>query len=330
MINDPLVSILIPTYNREKFIEETLLCAINQTYENIEIIVVDNRSTDQTANIVKSYTIKNPKLKLYINENNIGPINNWKKCLELSNGDFIKFLFSDDKMTMDSVEKLLFPMLEDQQIGFSFSSVQMIDENGKFIEDAYIQKKTGNYPSDVFLYGNLSGALSLPVSPGCALFRRENVVKAMGRDWDNINIKCFNNGFGPDLFIFLIACVEYGRFHYIKEPLSYFRSHSESISILSQRIDLSLGRRCYRYPYSLLLKEKISLLLSRRIKTMLLIVTLFSRNYFENSKLNQYKKMVFPEKPFKNINLLDLKIWQYIIKRYFRLISLSVSKWFLN
>lgn len=326
MINDPLVSILIPTYNREKFIEETLISALNQTYENIEIIVVDNCSNDQTANIVNSYTINNPKLKLYINDSNIGPINNWKKCLELSNGEFVKIVFSDDKIALDSIEKLISPLLEDQKIGFSFSSVQMIDENGKLLENVYNLKKMGKIPSEVFLYGSLSSALSLPVSPGCALFRREDVDKALGRDWDKININCFNKGFGPDLFIFLMACVENEYFHYIKEPLSYFRTHSDSLTISSQKNELSLSRRCYRYSYSLLLKEKIPFQLKRRIKTMLLMLTLFSRNYYKISKLNQYKNMVSPEKPLKNLDFLNLVIWSYLFRRYIKLLSQSFSE----
>jgi len=91
-----LVSILIPVYNREKLVKRAIESAINQTYENIEVIAVDNKSTDRTYEVLKGHAEKYPDVKVYQNKENLGPVRNWKKCLEYSSGEFIKILFSDD------------------------------------------------------------------------------------------------------------------------------------------------------------------------------------------------------------------------------------------
>ena len=91
----PLVSILIPVYNRERLVKKAIESAINQAYKNIEIIAVDNKSTDKTYEVLTEYSKKYSNIKVYQNKENIGPVRNWKKCLEYSSGEFIKILFSE-------------------------------------------------------------------------------------------------------------------------------------------------------------------------------------------------------------------------------------------
>ena len=104
-MNRPLVSIVIPVYNRADMVKEAIDSALAQTYENIEIIVVDNCSTDDTWCVITSYDT--PLLKVYKNDKNIGPVLNWKKGIELSKGKYIKLLFSDDKISDNYIEESL-------------------------------------------------------------------------------------------------------------------------------------------------------------------------------------------------------------------------------
>lgn len=76
----PLVSIVIPVYNRESFILETVNSALSQDYSNFEVVVVDNSSTDSTYKILQN--IQDAKLKVYRNLKNIGPVKNWLKSIE--------------------------------------------------------------------------------------------------------------------------------------------------------------------------------------------------------------------------------------------------------
>ena len=94
-MND-LISICIPTYNGEKYLKECLDTVLSQSYENIEIIIVDDCSTDKTISIIEEYIQKDNRIKLIKNQLNIGLVANWNKCLELANGEWIKFVFQDD------------------------------------------------------------------------------------------------------------------------------------------------------------------------------------------------------------------------------------------
>ena len=92
--NSPLISVILPTYNGEKHIVETLESVLNQTYTNLEIIIVDDCSTDKTVEIIKSYN--DSRIKLHINETNIGIGENTNKALSLATGEFIMMQDHDD------------------------------------------------------------------------------------------------------------------------------------------------------------------------------------------------------------------------------------------
>jgi glycosyltransferase involved in cell wall biosynthesis len=104
MNKTPLVSIIIPTYNSEIYISEAIESSINQTYDNIEIIVVDDGSTDESYKILEKYIQNHENFKLYSQKNkgacaarNLGIIK--------SNGEYIQFLDSDDILKLDKIEK---------------------------------------------------------------------------------------------------------------------------------------------------------------------------------------------------------------------------------
>ena len=78
MPNSPLVSILIPVYNRERIVVRALESAINQTYKHIEIICVDNCSTDNTYSVLLEYANRDHRIKVYRQSENLGPVRNWK------------------------------------------------------------------------------------------------------------------------------------------------------------------------------------------------------------------------------------------------------------
>jgi len=116
----PLVSICLPTFNGAKWIRESVDSALRQTYENIEIIVVDDGSTDDTVEQIRS--IDDPRIAVHTNGRNVGLISNWNKCLKLASGEFIKFLFQDDILYPDCVERMMGLFLKYDGIGLVFSA----------------------------------------------------------------------------------------------------------------------------------------------------------------------------------------------------------------
>src|SRR6476659_2859126 len=92
----PLISILIPVYNREHLVVEAIKSVIEQTYQKIEVIISDNNSTDYTYEVCNEIAKKDSRIKVYKNDRNIGPVLNWKRCIEKAKGKYAKILFSDD------------------------------------------------------------------------------------------------------------------------------------------------------------------------------------------------------------------------------------------
>ena len=121
-----LVSICIPVYNSENTIKVTLESVLEQTYSNIEIIVIDNCSTDNTWQIINSFT--DSRIKKFKNDTNIGMVRNWNKCLEYATGVYVHFLCGDDVLTPDSIEKKVNLADADDGISLVFSATEIINE----------------------------------------------------------------------------------------------------------------------------------------------------------------------------------------------------------
>jgi len=115
MNSKPLVSLLIANYNNSEFIIETLQSAVSQTYDNIEIIVVDDASIDRSVEIVKHYIQKHPqaKIELYKNVSTYGCGRNKRKCIDTSKGNFFAFLDPEDTIEPTAVEELMSIHLQD-------------------------------------------------------------------------------------------------------------------------------------------------------------------------------------------------------------------------
>lgn len=117
-----LVSVIIPVYNGEKFIPETILSIINQTFKNLEIIVIDDSSTDNSVNIIKEFCQKDQRIRLVRNEKNLGLADSLNKAITLSTGDYIARLDQDDVSELNRIEVQLQTMIDNPQIDILFSN----------------------------------------------------------------------------------------------------------------------------------------------------------------------------------------------------------------
>ena len=227
---NPLVSIVIPVYNREDIIHVTLESAINQSYKNIEIIVVDNCSTDDTYFKVKEYSDKDQRIRLFKNYSNIGPVNNWKKCIEYSEGEFIKILWSDDQISFDFVERTIDVLKNNNEIAFVYTKTIICLSDGEK-KEAYRFGETGKYLIKDFVISHLFGGKPVPVSPGNAMFRTKDVEKNLIISLENPKDLDFSRfGAGNDLLLFLMTCNNYKYFFFIDESLSCFRTYKNSFT----------------------------------------------------------------------------------------------------
>ena len=104
-MTEPLISICIPTYNGDKYLVECLNTCLKQSFTDYEIVICDDGSTDKTISVIEEYKSQYPLIKFFKNEKNLGLVGNWNKCIELSSGKWIKFVFQDDYITEDCLQE---------------------------------------------------------------------------------------------------------------------------------------------------------------------------------------------------------------------------------
>jgi glycosyltransferase involved in cell wall biosynthesis len=135
----PKVSVLVPTYNRSKYLKDAVDSILNQSFVDFEIIIVDNCSNDDTANVVLTY--QDSRIQYIFNELNIGAVGNYNKALRLARGEYV-YLFSDDDVMSDEDNlKLKVAVLDEYcNVGIVHSSIETIDSNGNVIGGNWAEK----------------------------------------------------------------------------------------------------------------------------------------------------------------------------------------------
>lgn len=162
-----LVSIITANYNSERFIEYTIESIISQTYQNWELIIVDDCSTDKSVAIINDYIKNDTRIKLILLSENSGTGVARNKAIEMSNGSYIAFLDSDDAWLPNKLE-LQIEFMNKNNFNFTFTSYNRIDEDGKDLNSIITCKKTLSY--NQMLYSNKVGCLT-------AMYNAENLGK---------------------------------------------------------------------------------------------------------------------------------------------------------
>lgn len=132
-MTEGLVSVITPVYNVEKFIEKTIKSVLAQTYKKVEILLIDDCSTDNSAMIMKKISESNSKIKYFKLEKNSGAAVARNKGIEMAAGQYIAFLDSDDLWKPDKLEKEL-QLLKRTGGDFAFTAIEMIDESGALVK----------------------------------------------------------------------------------------------------------------------------------------------------------------------------------------------------
>lgn len=166
-IGVPLVSVIIPAYNAERFIGETISSVLNQTYSNLEILVVDDGSTDKTAEIVCQYIHDDRRIKL-IQQANAGVAAARNHGIHISKGKFIAPLDADDIWNPENIEAQVVKFLSvGDEVGLVYSWAADIDESGKPTGDVHTSLIEGNVHTTLLLHDFVANASSLLVRRSC-------------------------------------------------------------------------------------------------------------------------------------------------------------------
>ena len=225
MPHKTLVSIVIPVYNREDMVSDAIDSALSQTYENIEVIVVDNCSTDKTWQVISNY--QSPKLRAYRNETNLGPVLNWKRGIELSKGEYVKLLFSDDMIPDNYISECIDSFSD--KTAFVLSPIQYLKEDKLSKQTIYLRKEF-----DVHYYFRSFYTLftdEFPASPGAAIFRKRDIENAFITEIPEMGeFNPMKNGAGIDLLLYLMVAKNYANIRIAEKTCSIFRAHKGSFS----------------------------------------------------------------------------------------------------
>ena len=151
-----LVSIITPSYNSSPFISNTLKSVASQSFDNWEMIIVDDYSSDNSAEVIQQYASQDPRIKFIQLEKNSGAAVARNTAIEASTGRFIAFLDSDDLWHPEKLEKQINFMLENE-VAFSYTAYEKIDENGVPFQTMPVPKKI-NYNN--LLKTNVIGCLT--------------------------------------------------------------------------------------------------------------------------------------------------------------------------
>jgi glycosyltransferase involved in cell wall biosynthesis len=233
------VSILIPVFNREKYISECIESALAQTYSHFEIVIVDNVSSDKTAEICKEYAGKHSKIRFFSNQTNVGPVRNWQRCVSEAKGDLIKLLFSDDLLLPDCLEKMIPKLTGDVAFVYSACLVGATIESSA---ERYGSADDGLQSEDQYINALLNG--DAPVSPGAILIRTEDIKKNLHTTFPTAAPQRFDkHGAGPDVMILLLTAKQYPFIFAIARPLIFFRIHADSFTLQNVGNEVRQGHR---------------------------------------------------------------------------------------
>jgi len=206
------VSIIIPTYNGEKYIRESIDSCLNQTYNDIEIIVVDDCSNDSTVEILKTY---GNKIKLTINQANQGIVKNLNNMTLGLDSEYFIFLGHDDILPSNHIEVML-NEFDDDTVAVHCNSI-VIDGEGKELglarEDKEQVKKTDNIMFELSIDNFISS---------CGILHKTEIFKKLN-GWDE-TYKHYGE------WLYYIKELEYGKIKYTTNTKAFYRKHDTNIT----------------------------------------------------------------------------------------------------
>jgi len=219
MENLPLISIITPTYNRADYLEETIQSVMHQDYLNIEHIIINDGSLDETPRLLKKYSEK----VIVIHQDNQGQSKAINNGLEIANGEWTVIVNSDDPLYPNAISTMFEYLLVNQSVIAGYPDWHMIDENGYIYET--IRTPVYHYQDMLRLHYCV---------PGPCSFIRTDIIKSLG-------------GYNPDFpympdFEFWLKAGLKGEFMRIPEILATFRVHTSSISVGSRGKEMAQER----------------------------------------------------------------------------------------
>lgn len=221
----PRVSVLIPTYNYAGYLAEAIESVLSQSYTDFELVIIDDHSSDRTAEIVSKYAQKDKRISFRTNPRNIGMVENWNLCLEQAGGEYVKYLFADDLLcSRDAIRLMVEALDNDPAVSLVASARRIIDSQGR------TTAILAHFPDSECIDGRrvicrcLRHQKNLIGEPTAVMFRKR------------LSAEGFNPRFRHIVDLeFWFRLLEKGGLAYINRPIAAFRRHDVQQTMLNRR-----------------------------------------------------------------------------------------------
>jgi len=203
-LNTPILSVLMTSYNRESFIAEAIESVQQSSFQEWELIIVDDGSTDQTVNIAKGYAAADDRISVYINEQNLGDYPNRNKAASYAKGEFMMYVDSDDRILKDGFQQCI-----DAMKAFPLAGIGMQYNDASHRSPFYMN-------SEEVIRHHFFKKPCLMIGPGGTILRR--------RFFEQIG--CYPEKYGPanDMYFNLKAASVYGVL-FLPFTFNFYRIH---------------------------------------------------------------------------------------------------------
>ena len=238
----PLISVCIPVFNCEKFIDQTIRSVLQQSFQDFELLIIDNASTDKTIEIIKGFS--DARIRCIRNERNLGMMGNWNKCLDEATGDYLKILPADDLIYPTCLEEQVAVFQNHRNVALTCCSRDIIDIAGKALIRRSFAGVEGLISGSQAVRKIVRSGTNRLGEPGAILFKR-SLISAVNHFSDQ-----YPYVIDLGLWIKLLA---QGDLFVIQKPLCAFRVSPQSESVNSRhfhrddfsRYIRSLDKRLY-------------------------------------------------------------------------------------
>ena len=285
--SNPLVSILIPTYNRADYLGSAIDSGLAQTYENIEIIVHDDASTDGTPALLAQY--RDPRLRIIRTEDNHGMLGGWNYIVTKAKGEYLKFLASDDLLEPSCVAELVASAQSHPMAALITCQRKFIDWRGEVVSKLGFANKNTVVNGKDHARWILTTLRENKIGEPTAVLYPTKLVKKAG-EYDPTFSQFAD-------FEYWIRLLEFGDLVYVHKPLCSFRTHEGSNTSSAIRDGrfiteiFALIAKYYKVPYlvtfGLTEKDRLKVIKTKTLDTLKNIKDLFvhgqlaqARRYF--------------------------------------------------
>lgn len=227
----PTVSVIVPNYNHASFLGQRIDSILGQTFQDFELILLDDSSTDGSWGILENYR-NNPHVSYLIqNESNSGSaFRQWKKGIELAQGKWIWIAESDDYAEPSFLGRLMAEVQKTPDCVLAYADTWWVDQQGNTLWETPHNNRVNTYSGRDFIRQKQAVCNSIANVSEC-IFRRDCYRPSESYRYEHMRL-C-----GDWLFYVLLA--EQGRVVEVKEPLSYYRQHGSNISNDAERRGLT-------------------------------------------------------------------------------------------